>query len=162
MKSRFYADHTKCQVEQKSIKSDSVCPICSGRSEVYFEGKDIRIRETTCRQILKACDEAWLNLILTLKVNAQYEEFKIYESKAFPTSKSQPKRLSIENKAGLVGKANFLAVNHMNNYAKRAQLEQFLLMCKGRFASCPFLVAANLCKNFVELVPIVKVLKIYN
>lgn len=155
----FRQSHLRCQAKLKDIKAKSICPICSKRSPSFFRGTDLRMTETTCRDILTECDDAWIALMLVLRVSSQYEEFKQYEPIAFPQSANRVTRGNITNKVSLYGKSNLFLLNKLKNYATRSQLEGYLVQCKGNFAACPFQIAADLCHSFVELIPTATVMK---
>lgn len=158
-KSRYQSDQAKCYSKLKDIRSRSICPICSGRSQLFFNDKNILMDETVCRAILVECDSAWNNLLHVVQANSDYDEFKSYESLAFPAVTRT--RLFTELGVDLVGKNGATALSRLTTFAQKNQLEDYLKDCK-EFATCPFSKAASLCQGFVEIVPTVKILKLTN
>lgn len=63
---------------------------------------------------------------MTLKVNAEYEKFKIYAKKSFPRINPTIASMSIVNKFSLVGGSNFIALTNINLFAKNAEPEQYI------------------------------------
>ena len=61
--SNFTSDMDRCWSHMKKIRSASVCSICSGRSESFFEGKRGIILPDTCSDTLEKCKQSFISML---------------------------------------------------------------------------------------------------
>src|SRR3990167_9034796 len=64
--------HSLCINKLNQITRASTCNICSGRSQLFFKGKKILMKEGDCREIIGDCEEAWRGVVKILDLLKVY------------------------------------------------------------------------------------------
>lgn len=154
----FESHHKTCQQRISAIRSNSICPICSGRSQVFFEGKNIRISENQCKSILVDCEPFWMDIIKTIDVGDQYEDFYDFMNWRFGDIITKIIRRFLEKnlKGFAVTAIPKMLLLETESYIDENQLIENLKKCKTGdidFKSCPFDIAKSLCQQLVEIIP---------
>jgi hypothetical protein len=154
----FDSHHKTCQQRISAIRSNSICPICSGRSQVFFEGKNIRISENQCRSILADCEPFWMDIIKTIDLGDQYEDFYDFMNWRFGDIITKIIRRFLEKKlkAFALKAIPKMLLLETESYIDENHLIENLKKCKTGgidFKSCPFDIAKSLCQQLVEIIP---------
>ena len=69
---KFNESMHRCWSKIATSRSNSLCSVCSGRSNSYFSGSKILMADTDCNQILEECAPSLGGLALMMK------EFTVY------------------------------------------------------------------------------------
>lgn len=124
-----------CIKKLQTTRINSVCYTCSARAQEFFEKDNIRLHESTCRDIISQCSFSWFYLIEFLdKVNSVYSKVRVLEE-----------RTGIRFTASVKGSParNILKWSETNNF------RQNLIDCKD--GVCEFDKAKAICDNFVSI-----------
>ena len=68
----FKESHEKCWKEMGSLRSASVCPTCSGRSQIYFKRIGSLIPQDTCTDLMTSCFPSLLLLGRTAEISKKF------------------------------------------------------------------------------------------
>ena len=71
-KKALETSHSLCINKLNQITRASTCNICSGRSQLFFNGKKILMKEGECRAIIGSCEEAWRSVVHILGLLHDY------------------------------------------------------------------------------------------
>ena len=135
---KLVPEQQKCVDILKKITLASTCSICSGRSSVFFAGKQLKMAAHTCRAIVKECSHAWLDLV------EMVDAIKAYSGVA--------QQLTTRLKLSDPKSAGRATLNGVSELANEIKLEKILKLCGRNLNSCRYSHISVLCENFVYVV----------
>lgn len=135
---KLVPEQQKCLDVLKKITLGSTCSICSGRSPVFFAGKQLKMGAQTCRAIVKECSHAWLDLVEIVEAIKGYSE----------VAKQLTTKLKLKNQKP----SDTATLGGVSEIAREIKLERTLKLCGRDLNSCRYSHISALCENFVYVV----------
>ena len=159
--SQFKVNQNRCHTKLTQIRSSSICSICSGRSQVFFEDYSLRISENQCRSILVECESAWMNIFSMIQLSHRYESFEKLANwsigQVIQDAIQKSKMISDPKfKSQLVDSAPAKLLVMAENFESENSLAFHLKNCKSvgsNLKNCPFKTVKTLCMDLVEIIP---------
>ena len=128
---KLHKDQMLCLKTMNDISQKSICDICSGRSQKYFQGGKYLIHEPVCRRVLNRCGNSWKALVRI--------------SQALRTFTNLVNDLSAASSV-----AQSLHGN-ITKYTNLIKLDALFKDCQD-FRTCPFETVKPICEHFITVI----------
>lgn len=147
-----------CLKKLTQLRANSICPICSARSQVYFEDSRLRMNEQQCRSILVDCGPAWMDTLKMIRLSYYYSKFARFTGWTMKVRITNLFKRKFNKMFGKKWRKRLSRriLKSAKKFDSRNKLQKHLESCRAEgtnFKHCPFSVAETLCRDLVEIIP---------
>src|SRR3990167_4740459 len=131
------SDQQECCNRINSLRTNSLCYTCSGRSEYFFNEGRALMSMQDCRKTISVCGSTWramVNLVdATATISRFYEQFKAQLS--INSQDAPDKQFIVE----------------LEEWLQKTEVRPFLDRCSKSAESCPVADSKAICENLISL-----------
>ena len=128
---KLHEDERACLKTINDISQRSLCDVCSGRSEQFFQGGKYLIHEPVCRRVLNDCGDSWKALVQISQAMNTFTNLVNDLSAAQTTAQALSSTIT--------------------SYTNLIKLDGYFSQCDD-FSTCPFAVVKPLCEHFITVI----------